>query len=128
MRKLIVITLMLAAVVGLGIAETVWAADHYGDMCDELRTAYRILGETEEGEVSLEAADILASVAESRDDLVTGIAGNENLTERPSEFAAQALVYALEGQNTDARASVASALQAAERLRRGSVPRLGNIL
>ncbi len=128
MKKLIVISLLLLAVVGVGIAESAWSARHYSEICLSLDRAYEALLRTEEGEVCAEAEEILAEVAEDRSDMLVLLVVNTNASEKVCEYAAQGLAYAGAGQNADARSAVLGAKRAAERLKNEALPLPRNVL
>lgn len=128
MKKLAVITLLFALVLGAGIAESAWSRDYYSGVCDSLDKAYSALENAEEGSVSREAGIVLSDVITAFDDPLLAFVSNPNVTEKVSEYAAQALAFVRAGQNADARSAVLGAKRAAERLAREAVPLIANIL
>ncbi len=128
MRKSVVISAVFALLLAACIAETVWCAARYTDVCGKLDTAYGLLAATEEDVVCDEAVRLLGEAAALREDAVLGITGNANSVERVSEYAAQAEEYALSGKNADARAAALAARRAAERLADECLPLVRNIL
>ena len=127
MKKLAVITILFIIVAGLGIAECVWCDKYYTEVCELLDEAHELLTETPEDSVCEDAGQILEHVMQSFASLAVGLLGNTNVTEKVSEFAAQALAYSRAGQNADACSAILGARRAAERLARESMPHLANI-
>ena len=128
MKKAIIITTMFVAVLALGIAESVWGYRHFGTICEKLERACERLETAEEGVTDEEALTALREAGEEGRAPLLALVSNPNITEKVTEYAAQALVYAAEGQNADARSAALAAKRAAERLQKECFPSVFNIL
>lgn len=130
MKKLIVISLLLAVVLAAGIAERHWQTGYFTELSDSLENAGELLGNSEEDTVNeraVEELDSLISEWNGKEEILH-IFVNSNVLSTLYERMLQGLIYARGGQNTDARSMTDSAAYFARRLASDIQPFWHNIL
>ena len=124
MKKMIVATALLLAVIGAGIFETVTAWRYFTQTGDRLDVVMTELSTREEDEVSDFAASELTAIIEDwqgREDLFYIIYDNRALSDF-YERSSTAKRYVLRGNNTDALAELECALFRVRSLARDALP------
>ncbi len=130
MKKLIVISVLLAAVIAAGVAERNWETGYFLSIAERLENVSSVLSDCPEDEVSGKASEELGGVIEewkSKEELLH-IFVNSNVLSMLFERILQGKTYADGGQNTDARTSVDGAAYYARRLATDIQPYWHNIL
>lgn len=124
MKKLIVIGVLLVAVLGAGIFETVFMTTYFDGLSTELEEIAVMAGETEEEQVN-EAALLRLDALIGKWDENTPVfyaLNNNNVLNNLFERIAQGRAYAAGGQNVDARAGLESAAFYAKSIAKDILP------
>ena len=130
MKKLIVISVLLIAVIAAGIAEREWETGYFTRLAETLERTGVMLSESEEDEVNADASEELGNAIadwKSKEEILH-IFVNSNVLSTLYERILQGKIYADGGQNTDARSVVDSAAYYARRLASDIQPFWHNIL
>lgn len=124
MKKLIVITVLLAAVLGAGIAESIFMTRYFSSLAEELTDISEMTADVEEDvtdEVVIARLDIVIEGWKKRE-AAFYLLNNNNVLNNLFDRIVQAKTYALGGQNVDARSSMDTAAFFAQSVARDIKP------
>lgn len=124
MKKLIVITALLAVVLAAGIAESVFMTNYFSDLAVELTEISELTGGVEEEMTSDEVIARMDAVIEEwqNHETIFYLLNNNNVLNNLFDRIVQAKTYAIGGQNIDARTSMDAAAFFAQSVARDIKP------
>lgn len=124
MKKLVIATLLLGIIIGLGIFESVTAADYFKYLGDSLTELQQQVSQCDEGEVCTDVVDKLDTLKQEWKDkeVVFYLIYDNTVLNQLVESLELGEVYAKGGQNIDAAAALSTAIYKAQSLMRDAQP------
>ena len=125
MKKLIIISSILALVIGFGIAECIFTDTYYNGLSDKLETAQSLVLENKNDDACAVIVEAISSWEEKK--IVIYLIGNHNTAHNLYERIINSYEYLKAGEKSDALAYLSSAIFLAREIAREVMPSYGNV-